>query len=455
MLMKNTLKKLTLASLLVASALMAQTPYDEGQKALSEQNWMEAAAQFKEASKTDKEQADAAMYWRAYAFFKAGRSKEAGRELDKLERKYPQSSWVKEAQALRIGYQDPDKSIDQVAAGDSGMDEELRLYALAQLMDSSPERALPLVLDLVHNAKSPSVRQDAVFVLAVNDAPEAKQALAEMARDNSNPELQRNAIQILGTMEASAELQSIYASLQDQETKIVVIEALSIAGESAMLKEVLNNESDPELRKAAIYGIAMEDNPESAQLLESLYASSSSKEEKSSILEALTMMDEASALAMKIIETETDPELQQQAIQVLGIMEATDQLGQLYAGTQSHESRVAILEALSIADDTEGLIRILQEEEDEVLRSAAIQALGINGGAEAKDYLGKIYPTASRDDKAAVIQAMMIMDDTQGLISLLKQEDDPELKREMMQMLTVMDSEEADEYLFEMLEKKG
>ena len=43
----------------------------------------------------------------------------------------------------------------------------------------------------------------------------------------------------------------------------------------------------------------------------------------------------------------------------------------------------------------------------------------------------------------------------EGLISLLKNETDPELKREMLQMLTIMDSEEADKYLFELLEKKG
>ena len=50
---------------------------------------------------------------------------------------------------------------------------------------------------------------------------------------------------------------------------------------------------------------------------------------------------------------------------------------------------------------------------------------------------------------------MMIMEDTNALLSLLKTEDDPELKRQMMQMLTIMDSEEADEYLIEMLEKNG
>jgi hypothetical protein len=66
-----------------------------------------------------------------------------------------------------------------------------------------------------------------------------------------------------------------------------------------------------------------------------------------------------------------------------------------------------------------------------------------------------MYPGASREEKTAVIQSMMIMEDTEGLLNLLKQESDPELKREMLQMLTIMDSEESDQYLFEMLEKNG
>ena len=49
---------------------------------------------------------------------------------------------------------------------------------------------------------------------------------------------------------------------------------------------------------------------------------------------------------------------------------------------------------------------------------------------------------------------MMLMDNPEGLISLMKKETDPELKREMLQVLTMIDSEESDEYLFELLEKK-
>jgi len=256
-------------------------------------------------------------------------------------------------------------------------------------------------------------------------------------------------------MEASSELQSLYGTVQDRETKVSIIEALSIAGQSEMLKQVLAEESDPELRRAAIYGIAMEDDGDAGALLQALYENASSVEEKSTILEALSIMDEAKPLALTILRTEQDPELQNKAIQVLGIMEATEELGALYGNMTTRESRVAILEAMSIAEDTSGLMKVLETEQDEDLRAVAIQSLAISEGEGVADYLVGIYSTASREEKSAVIQSMMITEDTEALLSLLKTEQDPELKREMMQMLTIMGSAESDEYLFELLEKNG
>ena len=69
---RNYLRTLALTAVLVAATALAQTPYDEGQKALREQNWVVAADYFKRAIKEDKESADASMYWRAHALYKAG-----------------------------------------------------------------------------------------------------------------------------------------------------------------------------------------------------------------------------------------------------------------------------------------------------------------------------------------------------------------------------------------------
>ena len=513
------LKTFILATVLATATVVAQTPYDEGQKALREQNWTQAAELFEQAIKADKQQADASMYWRAHALYKAGRKAEAERQVRTLERKYPDSRWVKEAQVLKIEH----NGTSQVIAGAtdaSGMDEELRMFALAQLMDRDPERALPLLLEAMQSTDSESVRSDALFMLGMSDDPRAQQAIARIARDSkdselqasaihmlgisstqpsidllaslyresdsvqvkqaviqaymigdesgelveiltgllkneANPELQIEIIRTLGLMDATDELTRLYPTLESHETKVAALEAYFLAGDTKTLRQVLETETDPELRKTAIQGIAMEDDDDAAALLESIYDNASTTEEKRAVLESLVMMDDAQDLALKIVRTETDVELRREAIHMLGVMEATEEMGALYASIEQMELRKLILESMMIADDTEGLQKVLKSEKNDELRAQAIQMLAISDDEDAGRYLVELYPQGSRTEKKAVIQSMMIMENVEGLIELLKTETDPELKREMLQMLTLMDSEASDKYLFEMLENKG
>lgn len=515
MLLKKTLKKTILASMLIAATVLAQTPYDEGQKALRQQDWTQAADLFEDAIKADKKQADASMYWRAHALYKAGRNKEAERQVRSLERKFPDSRWVKEAQVLQIEHDGSEPALAG-AVDDSGLDEELRMFALAQLMESNPTRALPLVMEMIQNTDSESVSSDMLFLLGMSDDPQAQELIAQIARDSNNPNLQADAIHMLGisssqpsvdllaelyrdsnnnevkravieayiisdqsdvmvdllkseknpeiqveiihamgVMDATDELNDIYSSLESKETRIAVLEAFSIAGNDKKLREVLNTETDTDLRQVAIQGIAMEDGKDAAALLGSVYDNATSIEEKTVVLEALVMMDDAEDLALKIVRTETDLGLRRTAIHMLGLMDAISEIGDLYATIDETELRKAVLDAMMVADDTDGLINILQSEKDPEMRAAAIQALAVSDDSDGADYLLSLYPDGSHGEKEAVIQSMMIMDNTQGLIGLLKTETDPELKREMLQMLTLMESEEAEEYLFELLEKKG
>ena len=167
------------------------------------------------------------------------------------------------------------------------------------------------------------------------------------------------------------------------------------------------------------------------------------------------MMDDAQGLALKIVRMETDVELRREAIHMLGVMEANEEMAGLYASLGEVELRKLVLESMMIAEDVDGLQQVLQSETNDELRAQAIQMLAISDDEEAAQYLVELYPGASRTEKQAVIQSMMIMDDARGMITLMKAETDEELKREMLQLLTVMDSEEANEYLFEMLENKG
>ena len=395
MLMNKILKQTILASALFAASVMAQTPYDEGQKALREQNWIEASEQFKRAIKSDKANADAAMYWRAHALYQANRSNEAERQIRSLESKYPESRWLKEAQILQVERQGAD-SIVASAGSNSAMDEELRIFALSRLMDSDPERALPLVLDALRDTESESVRKDALFVLGMSDDPKARQLIAEFARDSKDPDIQADAIYMLGA-----------------------------AGTESSLA-----------------------------LLEEMYTDSASRQVKEAVIHAHIAADEYGNL-IRFLKTEKDPELQREIIHALGAMEATEELDDLYSSLTNPETRVAVLEALAMADDSEGLIKILKVEKDSILRAAAIHSLSVNGDTAGMEYLLSLYPNGSHTEKTAVIESMMVMDNAQGLINLLEQETDPRLKRQMIEMLTVMDSPESDEYLFKLLESKS
>lgn len=511
MLMTKYFRIVTLTGMLVSAIAFAQTPYDEGQKALREQNWTQAAEYFKEAIDSDKKSADAAMYWRAHALYKAGRDKEAERQVKSLARKYPDSRWVKESQVLAIEHDGQNVILNDQAV----LDDELRMFALSRLMERDPERALPLVLEMIKESGSGNRKRDLMFMLGMSDDPRAQEQIAIFARDKDNPSLQADAIRMLGmasdhpstellaklyaesdseqvkkavieahiisdasgslvdlleseqdpdlqaeiihalgVTDATVELAELYPKLKGNRAKIAALEAFGIAGDTATLKKILESESDPALRKSTIHGIAMEGDEDAAEVLQTIYQNSSNTAEKHMVLESLVMLDNAEDFALSVVRTETDSKLRRQAILMLGVMESTDELATLYETLDSIEMRKAALEAMMVADDMNGLMKIIESESDPDLRAAAIHALAVNGGNDTAEYLLSLYPKGTSDEKQAVIQSMMIMDHTKGLVALLDVEKDPNRKREILQMLTVMDSEEADEILFKALEEK-
>jgi HEAT repeat protein len=504
-------KTLVLASALVTAAATAQTPYDEGQKALRSGNWMQAARQFElAAQQTDvkAEQIAASMYWRAHALYKAGHRGDAARQISQLEREHSASHWLVEARALQIEY---NGSID-----DASEEDELRLFALSQLLERDLERALPLVLEIMNNTASDDVRQDAMFLLGMSDHPEARSAIADAARNSDDPQMQAHAVALLamagdesslellsglytpsaskdikqavlhayfnaeqsaplieilrteadpgmqrdiihalGAMGATTELKDFYAGLTDLETKRAAIEAFAIAGDIDMLKQVLIDETDSDMRLNAVHGIAISGDAESADLIRGLYHEAASVEEKRTMMEALLIMDDAENLALQIVNTESDPELIELAIHALAMSGSTVALAGLYEQFTDVDVRKRIVLAMAMGNDSDGVRTVLEAEQNPEIKVAAIQALAMTGDDGAREYLIGLYDDDSRDVKTAVITSMMMLNDAGGLIALMNQETDPDLRREILQMLTMMDSEEADDFVFEMLESKG
>ncbi len=514
MLLKNRtvfmLLAIAQAILLAVSIVHAEIDaYAEGQRALREQNWQKAAEQFANARKQDGIAVDATYYWQAYALYKLGRDRQAERVIGRLQREFPASGWLDDAAALRL--ENDTGSGD--ALNDHLLDDELRLYALNSLVDSHPERALPLLHRLMQTTDSDEVRREALFVIGMSDSAEAQAFLLSAARDGSDPALQREAIEVLAVggsddavkvlselyreipvgeiresvidaltvADAVDELAAIAAVEQNAELQSMVVEALGVTGASEVLMAlypkaasnavksgilealgiadhvdglvgILKQERDQELRAAAIEGIAISGADVAGDLLRQLYRSDASVEEKEAIIEAMMIQDDGDSLT-ELLKREPDPDIQNKIVEALGVVGASAVLGDLYAEAGNDDVKNSILEALAIADDIEGLARILQQEQNPKLREAAIESIAIIGSGEARELLRGMYrPSAPGEEKEAIIEAMVIQDDAEGLISLLRRESDRELKRKIIQALSVIDTEEAQEYLFRAME---
>lgn len=509
--MKSSLLALAAATVLLASGVLAQPEsYESGQRAIREQRWQDAVDLFRESQQDDRAYADASLYWQAYSFCQMGKERQGQRRINSLERKYPESDWLDDAQALAV-----ECSGSEPELPDGSLDPEVQLFVLSQMMDRDPDRALPKVLEMLERTDSDEVRRNALFVLGMGDSEESHQAIAQIARDADNPalqlqaihvlgaagddqttdllrdvyaassdrevrhaviqawmmadneellifalrdtddpELQRQAIQALGMMDASEALRDLYQEFSDRETRMSVLQAFAIAEDSEALEKALETETDMELRRVAIQSIAIAEGDNAAEILVSIYRSSNNREEKMAVLDGLMLLESEPEMVADIARNEQDRELQARAIQSLGVMEAEDYLRDLYASVIDRELRGMVLHSMALAEDAEGLISALEKEADQELRRIAIQALAITDDDDAVDYLVSAYPDSDRQEKVAILQAMMMLDDADALFELLANEQDPELKRAILQTLTMIDSDEAAEYLFKMMERE-
>ena len=76
--------------------------YDDGREALDDDNYKEAEQKFSELEKMNGPQTDAALYWKAYAQNHQGRKDAALGTIADLKKRFPQSRWKKDAEALEI-----------------------------------------------------------------------------------------------------------------------------------------------------------------------------------------------------------------------------------------------------------------------------------------------------------------------------------------------------------------
>src|SRR3989454_6874741 len=105
-----------------------------------------------------------------------------------------------------------DLSTGQPVRPENETDEDLKVIAINGLQHTDPERAVPLLEKVLQGSGSPKLNQRALFVLTQTGSPQAREAMARIARGQSNPHLQRQAVEHLGLFSGKARRQVLGGS---------------------------------------------------------------------------------------------------------------------------------------------------------------------------------------------------------------------------------------------------
>ena len=369
-----------------------QELYDDGREALDEDRYEQAEAKFNQLAQMNGSQTDAALYWKAYAQNRLGRREAALTTLADMKKRFPQSRWQKDAGVLELEVKQ--SSGQPVKPGDQG-DEELKLMAIQGLMNSDPERAMPLLEKVINGSGSPREKSRALFVLAQSGSPQGREIIGRIAKGQSNPELQREAIKYLGLFGGAQSRQimaEVYGSNPDTSVRRAILRAYMLGGDKEHLFAAAKGEKDESLRREAIHQ--------------------------------------------------------------LGLVHGVGELEQLYQTETTTDLRREILQAFFLAGESGKLVQAAQSEKDPQLRLTAIRNLGLIHSDDSAKALQTIYERETdRGLKEAVLNAFFLQGNAAALVAIARKEKDPELKKTAVSKLSLMHSKEATDYLMELLQK--
>ena len=367
--------------------------YENGREALDEDRYDRAESKFDQLAQMNGPQTDAALYWKAYAENRLGKKDTALATIAEFKRRFPQSRWQRDLSALEIEVR---QSSGQQVHPEAQKDDELRMLAIRGLMNSDPERAMPLLGKVLEgSAASPKEKSQALFILAQSGSSQAREILGKIARGQSNPDLQAKAIQYLamfGGAESRKVLAEVYASSSDASIKRAILRSYMIGGDREHLFEAAKNEKDDGLKR--------------------------------------------------------------EAIRQLGLVHAQSELQQLYRTDNSAAVRRELLQAFFLSGDAPKLLEVAQNDKDPELRRTAIRNLGLIHSDESSKALQSIYSKETdRSVKEEVLNSYFLQNNAGAIVAIARGEKDPELKRVAVSKLSIMHSKEATDYLMEILQK--
>ena len=365
--------------------------YDRARDAIENGRYERALEDLNRLLAMNGTRADAALYWKVYSLAKIGKRDEALASAADLQKRFKDSKWLKDTKALEVELR---QASGQPVSPEAQSDEELKLLALRGLMQSDPDRGLPMIEKLLSGTSSIKVKENALFVLSQSRSARAREIIGGVAKGGANPDLQLRAIRFLGAMNSTENRQ--------------------------ILEDAYRSSPDPAVKRAIIRSY-------------------------------MTSNDKARILALA--KSEKDEALRAEAVRQLGVMRGGAELSELYASEQSPEVKKQIIQGMFVGNYPEKLIELAKTEKDPDLRKTAIRDLGNMRHTETSDALVSIYNSdANVDVRKTIVNALFVQGNGKALVDIARAEKNMDMKKDIVSKLSNMPkSKEAQDYLLELL----
>jgi hypothetical protein len=407
----------------------ADSLYRLARAALNDGDFKRAATLFATVADRypDSELAPDALYYRAYALYRSGTSRElelAVLSLDRQATRYPKAGTIGDAKQLRASIRSeqakrgsPDAGAE-IAEGAETLknekrcpteDDDMRLAALSGLMQLDADQVLPVLQKLLErkDACSVSLRRRAVYMVAQTKEEERSDILLRVAGNDPSPEVRREAIRYLGDVNTERAARA--------------------------LDSILFNATDTDMRERALYALAQHRSP-SARL-------------------SLRKFAEMPSVAT---------ELRARAIYYIGQGRRTgdenEYLRGLFWKTASPELRESVIQAVAsqkTPDRTAWLLSVARDRNQELEPRKKALFYASQGGVDIKELL-PLYEelagqTEMQDQMLYVYAQRKETEATDKLLQIARSEKAPELRKKAVLWLSQRKDPRVKQFLLDLL----
>ena len=390
--------------------------FREGRDFIEAQNWQRAAEKFSDfitGYPKDKD-LDAALYWYGYALQKQNRADDAAVPLLRLIKRFPNSSWRNDAQALLV-VMGRKAEVEQAIQADNC---EIKMLALQSLFQADQERAISIATEALraNPNQCPGFPAAAVSMLGSQGGARAVPLLLEIARSNPDAKLRLTAIKRLGEQHSDQitdELIKLYDADRNKDIRNQILRAFvesRTARGSAKVLEIARAGDDLAVRQYAIRYIGELKDAASLDELIRLYDADKTQEIRYQILRTLAERDDARAREklFQIASQGETPELRIEAIRRLGGHGriALDDLLKLYTAETNVQIKQGLLRAFAENSDPRALAKLFDiarsGSESIELRGYAIRRLGEKDDEQTVNQLVAMYD-AEKDPQVRMV----------------------------------------------------